>query len=476
MSSFDGRWAATLTLLVVACGARTELEVSSEDLGSPVDASVDAPLERCDGLDDDGDGRIDEGLPTVDCGLGACRRSACDLALCVPGAPSMEACGGGDDDCDGLVDEGLPFGELGPAVEVREGAGGYDRCGTCSWAKDPILIPRGAGVFVTWNHGIYGGEEIPNIWGRSLDDEARPIGPPELLSERVQLGGQRIRGLEPEAGLLFASERVGSDDRARIWRVGPDGVEEVEGDGAFERCSRANTFTFVGDRLVSACTGRGMATLRSRRIGEEPIELELEVDDMFYGAVLHGRPEEGELLLASYHVDTDLDERWMSFTRLTPTLEVIQPMTRTDAVYTRAELAFPTPEGWLWWRASWPDGVQGQRLDFGGQPIADLEPYPFRVSNPPLAHVALGGGTHLVAIPAGNPADTYSLVRIGPQGELLDQTDAAIPPNPGGEADFAAHFDLIAHGDEYWTAWIGSYAEDGEPNHVHVQRFGCVSP
>ncbi len=461
---------------LLACGTRTGLQIASEDMGTMVPDAT-APLERCDGTDDDGDGRIDEGLATVDCGIGACRRSACDLTLCVPGTPSMETCGGGDDDCDGLVDEGLPFGPLGPAVEVREGAGGYDRCGTCSWAKDPILVPRDDGVFVTWNHGIYGGEEIPNIWGRSLDDEGRPIDAPALLSDRVQLGGRRIPGLAPDAGLLFAVERVRSDDRPRIWRVDPDGVEEVEGEDPTGRCSRANTLAFVDGLLVSGCTGRGSATFRSRRIGESPVELELDVDDMFYGAVLHGRPSDGELLLAAFHVDTDSGEQWMSFGRLSPTLEILQPLTRTAATYVGGRhLAFPTPEGWLWWQTNWPDGVASERLDPTGEPIADVEPYPFRVSNPPVASVALGGGTHLVAIPSGNPSDTFSIVRIGPTGELLEEIEAPIPPNPAGDPDFAAQFDLIAHGDAYWAAWIGSYAVDGEPNFVHVQRFGCVAP
>jgi hypothetical protein len=67
--------------------------------------------ERCNGVDDDCDGAVDEDAPGTTCGVGQCQRSArCVggmLEACVPGAPTVEACNGMDDDCDGTVDEGL---------------------------------------------------------------------------------------------------------------------------------------------------------------------------------------------------------------------------------------------------------------------------------------------------------------------------------------------------------------------------------
>lgn len=84
------------------------------------DASPDArppAVERCDGLDQDGDGQVDEGSPPAACavGVGQCRREGetrCveGAAVCqvLPGAPQVERSGDQlDQDCDGVVDEAV---------------------------------------------------------------------------------------------------------------------------------------------------------------------------------------------------------------------------------------------------------------------------------------------------------------------------------------------------------------------------------
>ena len=76
--------------------------------------------DRCDGIDDDRDGQVDEDFaPTpVQCGVGACvaaGQTACINGVvvdaCEPGAPAVERCGTGvDEDCDGEIDDGFDLG------------------------------------------------------------------------------------------------------------------------------------------------------------------------------------------------------------------------------------------------------------------------------------------------------------------------------------------------------------------------------
>src|SRR6185503_11233442 len=89
------------------------LFVAGCDCGGPrISQTFDAgcSTETCDGTDQDCDGVVDNGLPTLRCGVGACAReiSSCidgETKTCVEGTPGIETCNGIDDDCNGEVDD-----------------------------------------------------------------------------------------------------------------------------------------------------------------------------------------------------------------------------------------------------------------------------------------------------------------------------------------------------------------------------------
>ena len=93
-----------------------------------VEAGPDA---TCDGLDDDGDGLVDEDYiaPWTPCGVGACERLghvACvegaTVTVCEPGAAEAEHCNDLDDDCDGEIDEGGVCDVTPPEVQIDASA------------------------------------------------------------------------------------------------------------------------------------------------------------------------------------------------------------------------------------------------------------------------------------------------------------------------------------------------------------------
>jgi len=104
-----------------ADGVKNCVDGDDDDDGDP-DETDCAPLnaevnhsseELCDGMDNNCDGQVDEGLGKLTCGKGACFHSvpACQdgvLQVCDPfEGISEEACDGKDNDCNGLVDENL---------------------------------------------------------------------------------------------------------------------------------------------------------------------------------------------------------------------------------------------------------------------------------------------------------------------------------------------------------------------------------
>lgn len=79
-----------------------------------LDVCVFSGNERCNGVDDNCNGEIDEGFLTISCGVGACFRELpfClngNQQTCTEGTPTQETCNGLDDDCNGIVDDNNAF-------------------------------------------------------------------------------------------------------------------------------------------------------------------------------------------------------------------------------------------------------------------------------------------------------------------------------------------------------------------------------
>lgn len=94
-------------------GGTRSCDPATNQFGPCTGEVLPAAAEVCDGLDNDCNGVVDDGIPDLVCGVGACMATAPACVngapgTCVPNQPTQELCDGLDNDCDQLVDESFP--------------------------------------------------------------------------------------------------------------------------------------------------------------------------------------------------------------------------------------------------------------------------------------------------------------------------------------------------------------------------------
>jgi hypothetical protein len=232
------------TVGTVACVGGGIVTECTPPLGTP---------ELCDGLDNDCNGSVDDGIAPVptSCGTGACAATGelvCTggalVDTCAPGAPSAEVCDGVDNNCDGSVDEGI--------------APTPTSCGTGACAATGELVCTGGALVDTCAPGAPSAEVcdgVDNNCDGSVDEGIAPTptscgtGACAATGELVCTGGALVDTCAPGAPSAEVCDGVDNNCDGSV----DEGIAPTPTSCGTGACAATGELVCTGGALVDTC-------------------------------------------------------------------------------------------------------------------------------------------------------------------------------------------------------------------------------
>jgi len=138
-----------------------------------------------------------------------------ELPKCVPTIPSTEVCDGVDNDCNGLVDDGMPFALRRGPITIASGVEAE--------ALNTELEATKTGLLAMWRVGFLGESPRPTTRTRVLDAEGNPLATVVTPLTRAQTQGPRATPTSRGDFMLSFCHRVGTEDRMGGLRLSASG-------------------------------------------------------------------------------------------------------------------------------------------------------------------------------------------------------------------------------------------------------------